>query len=248
MATAPAKYIHPIPAACMARGLTEVVFQTTLPPGKVHHLTATEPSARIILTPLVLNGVGYPTRFLIATSGFERGPTALRETLATLFDDLNVVHEDAGTTSFVGNLTEIARRALDTTLGEALQGFGRDLVYRPILIKGGWAHVSLVVTEKTPAEEVVHRVARVLAERGITARLVRLEPYHPEHQGLGIYDDALTPKQAEILKMALALGLYDTPRRCTLDDLAGIFGISKAAAHNRMKGAERKILARYFEG
>ncbi len=75
----------------------------------------------------------------------------------------------------------------------------------------------------------------------------RLGPALSERWPVGTYDDTLTPKQTEMLRMALALGLYDTPRRCTLDTLADIFGISKAAAHNRMKGAERKILSRFFE-
>jgi predicted DNA binding protein len=42
------------------------------------------------------------------------------------------------------------------------------------------------------------------------------------------------------------LGFYDNPRRCNLESLANVFGISKAAAHNRLKSAERKILTSYF--
>lgn len=231
----------------MARGLTEVVFQTSLPEGKVQRLSASEPAGRITLTPIVVNGAGYPTRYLIAATGFERRRTMVLESLAVLFDGLHTIHEDERTLSILGDLNPAARKALDGTLGEALHGFGKDLIFRPTLIKGGSLYASLIVTQQSPAEEAVHRFARVLGDNGISARLVRLEHFHPEHQGLGTYDDSLTPKQAEILKMALALGLYDTPRRCNLDDLAGIFGISKAAAHNRMKGAERKILARYFD-
>lgn len=218
-----------------------------LPQGRLHRLSSSVPAARITLTPVVLNGSGYPTRHLAAASGFEGRRSGVIEALQTFLTDLMVVQDDERTLSAIGNLTPGLKQTLDATLGEALLGFGKDLIYRPALIRGGWLYVSLVTTQETPAEEAVQRLSGLLSERGITARLVRLESYHPEHQGIGTYEDALTPKQAEILKMALALGLYDTPRRCTLDDLAAIFGISKAAAHNRMKGAERKILARHFE-
>lgn len=232
----------------MARALTEVVFQAGLADGRLRRLTTATPSARVTLTPVIINGAGYPTRYLISACGFETRRTAVVEALSTFLADPKVVQEDDQVVSVVGDLAPHVRQELDATLGEALMGFGRDLLFRPALIRGGALYVSVVTTHETSAEETVHRLTKMLAERGLDGRLVRLEPYHPEQQGFGTYEEALTPKQAEILKMALALGLYDTPRRCTLDDLAAVFGISKAAAHNRMKGAERKILARYFEG
>lgn len=245
--TAPAIYIQPIPDACMARGLTEVVFQTSLPGGKLQRLSASETTGRITLTPVSVNGRGYPTRYLVAASGFDRRRQTIMEALQDHFDDVRLLHEDDRTFSVMAELSPSTRSVLDGTLGEALHGFGKDVIFRPALIKCGQLHVSLIVTQETPAEDAIHRIARLFADRGVDSRLVRIEAYHPEYHGLGTYEEALTPKQGEILKMALALGLYDTPRRCTLDDLAGIFGISKAAAHNRMKGAERKILASYFE-
>lgn len=54
--------------------------------------------------------------------------------------------------------------------------------------------------------------------------------------------DALTPKQLAVVLAAHDLGLYETPRRANLDALAERFGISKAAVHNRLVIAERKII------
>lgn len=55
----------------------------------------------------------------------------------------------------------------------------------------------------------------------------------------------LTEKQRETILTAHEIGFYNTPRDSTLDDLSRIFGISKAAAHNRLQAAERKVIARF---
>ncbi|MET1123810.1 MAG: helix-turn-helix domain-containing protein, partial [Archaeoglobaceae archaeon] len=47
-------------------------------------------------------------------------------------------------------------------------------------------------------------------------------------------------------KQAYRNGYYSYPRRCTLDDLARMNGISKNALIKRLKSAERKILSFLF--
>jgi predicted DNA binding protein len=58
---------------------------------------------------------------------------------------------------------------------------------------------------------------------------------------------ALTPKQRDAVLTAVRLGYYNTPRDATLDTLAEVYGVSKAAIHNRLAGAERKILTRWAD-
>ena len=77
-------------------------------------------------------------------------------------------------------------------------------------------------------------------------KLIRIDDYDPEQQISGAFSENLTPKQLEVLKTALALGFYNTPRSVTLDDLSSIFGISKAAVHNRLQAAERKVISKFF--
>lgn len=57
----------------------------------------------------------------------------------------------------------------------------------------------------------------------------------------------LTPKQLETIRTAHRLGFYKTPRDATLDELAAIFGISKAAVHNRLQAAERLVIGDWLE-
>lgn len=52
----------------------------------------------------------------------------------------------------------------------------------------------------------------------------------------------LTGKQLDALLTAHRLGYYDVPRQATLDDVAHVFGISKAAVHNRLQAAEAYVI------
>ena len=63
----------------------------------------------------------------------------------------------------------------------------------------------------------------------------------------GRRNDQLSPRQDEMLRMALEFGYYDEPRKCTLETLAKQFGVSKAAVHKRLVSAESKILKNYHQ-
>lgn len=53
---------------------------------------------------------------------------------------------------------------------------------------------------------------------------------------------ALTPRQRNLLGIAYRLGYYDSPARASLDRVATLVGISKAAVSKHLRAAERKIL------
>lgn len=52
----------------------------------------------------------------------------------------------------------------------------------------------------------------------------------------------MTEKQRETILTAHRMGYYETPRLATLDDLARVLDLSKAAVHNRLAGAERALV------
>jgi DNA-binding CsgD family transcriptional regulator len=52
----------------------------------------------------------------------------------------------------------------------------------------------------------------------------------------------LTPRQRDLLQLAYRLGYYESPARASLDRIAGLVGISKAALSKHLRSAERKIL------
>src|SRR5437867_821363 len=52
----------------------------------------------------------------------------------------------------------------------------------------------------------------------------------------------LTARQRDMLALAHRLGYYDTPAKVSLDRVAGLVGISKAALSKHLRVAERKVL------
>lgn len=58
--------------------------------------------------------------------------------------------------------------------------------------------------------------------------------------------DPLTARQTEVLRVAHALGYYQTPRACTLEKVATTLGVSANAIHKNLVLAESKIIAAYL--
>lgn len=122
---------------------------------------------------------------------------------------------------------------------------GRDAFFAPILIEGGYLHVRVVAAPSSAGKQFAEVLKRItsatspedfkLVHTGRYDPLVRLKPR----------TDQLTPRQEETLRLAIDLGYYDNPRKCTLETLARQFGVSKAAVHKRMVTAESKIIKSY---
>lgn len=125
-----------------------------------------------------------------------------------------------------------------------LETLGRDCWFHPLLVKDGYLHISFVSPSKEGRERFMAYTKRMREHVSPDDfKLVHVGPYHPH--ALAQQREGLTPGQDEVLKMALALGYYDTPRGCTIEDIAEAFGVSKAAAHKRLKAAENKIIKEF---
>ena len=57
----------------------------------------------------------------------------------------------------------------------------------------------------------------------------------------------LTEKQAELVQTAVDEGYYDTPRDCSLTDLADAVGIAKSTASEMLHRAEEKIIKEFVD-
>lgn len=106
-------------------------------------------------------------------------------------------------------------------------------------------------TEAGSAETSTGRPAHAPAagppRGGTDFKLVHVGPYNPIVR-VEKKDESLTARQDELMKMAIALGYYSEPRRLTIEEIAEVFGISKAAAHKRLTAAENKIILDYYQG
>lgn len=80
-------------------------------------------------------------------------------------------------------------------------------------------------------------------QRGISFTLERLyQPTtDPEDEGLSLA--GLTPKQREAVLLAHEEGYYDLPRGADLTDLSDRLGISRRSLSDRLRRAEREIIA-----
>lgn len=68
---------------------------------------------------------------------------------------------------------------------------------------------------------------------------------------VGRYDAAtrvLTDTQRELVLAAIDAGYYDTPRRCTLTELAEREGIAKSTCSETLQRAEERLMKRFIEG
>ncbi|ADJ16393.1 helix-turn-helix domain-containing protein [Halalkalicoccus jeotgali] len=55
----------------------------------------------------------------------------------------------------------------------------------------------------------------------------------------------LTDRQREVLLMAVEAGYYETPRRCSLTDLAAALGVAKSTASETLHRAEGAVIERF---
>lgn len=60
-------------------------------------------------------------------------------------------------------------------------------------------------------------------------------------------EQLLTPKQRDLVTTAVEEGYYDTPRDCTLTELAEVSGIAKSTCSETLHRAEEKIIKQFVE-
>ncbi len=81
--------------------------------------------------------------------------------------------------------------------------------------------------------------------RGLPVEAVRFEPVSPETRDRL---EALTSRQQEVLRAAYALGYFETPRRVTLRELAGMLKRDPSSVMALLRRAQRRMLEEAFGG
>lgn len=121
-----------------------------------------------------------------------------------------------------------------------------DACLRPVLFEGDEALVRLLVVR--PMAETTLRAR--LEESARAARWSEHELVHARPLGELAAPpppgEPLTTRQLEVLRVAHALGYYQTPRGCTLEGVAKTLGVSANAIHKNLVLAESKIIGAYL--
>ncbi len=99
-----------------------------------------------------------------------------------------------------------------------------------------------------------------VAEVELTASRDRLSAFTAQLEAFGMSFDVeyvrelvnseslLTDRQRELLNAAVDEGYYDTPRECSLTELAEEAGVAKSTASETLHRVEEKIVKEYVEG
>ncbi|WP_128476654.1 helix-turn-helix domain-containing protein [Halorussus pelagicus] len=108
--------------------------------------------------------------------------------------------------------------------------------------------------------ELPFTIAGGQAEVELTASRDRLSSFTTQLQAFGMEFDVeyvremvnseslLTQRQRELLSAAVNEGYYDTPRECSLTELAEVAGVAKSTASETLHRVEEKIVKEYVGG
>lgn len=228
--------------------LTELVFQLEIPDLPIAQFTRDHPGTKLVFNHVAFDEDHFPVRQILTIVAPPAQYEKLLYVLPEFYDDIKILRRSDRACSVMVSLAGEKKELLKGPYEVGLKRIGSDMILRPTVVQNGWMTIGAVTAVEIDVGPMVREASDFLKALGVRLRLLHFGEHKPEEQPIGDYEEKLTPKQAEIIKMAIALGLYDTPRQCSLDTLAEIFGISKAAAHNRMKSAEKKILSMYFTG
>lgn len=143
--------------------------------------------------------------------------------------------------SYVQVLRRDAERGTFTVLvkqrtSRALQGILRRLHLEafptpPIVLQPDESLVAFCARE-----DELSRVLQLLRELSLPYEVRSVGPYSPPEVA------GLTPRQREILRLALELGYYEVPARVTQAELAGLVGVSRAAMSKALRRAEGRAV------
>lgn len=100
----------------------------------------------------------------------------------------------------------------------------------PITMQDGWLSV-----ERSASHERLTQYVQELEDADLLYRVLSLKQSHDPIE-------LLTDRQRELITEAVARGYYDSPRQCTLTELAATFGVNKSAASGTLHRAESRII------
>jgi hypothetical protein len=124
--------------------------------------------------------------------------------------------------------------------------WGGDAVLRPILFEGQEAILRILVSRPHSEEKLQARLAECArAGHWIEHEVLHARPLGDQGAPPEV-TEPLTSRQLEVMRVAHALGYYQTPRGTTLEGIAKTLGVSANAIHKNLVLAESKIISGYL--
>ena len=109
-----------------------------------------------------------------------------------------------------------------------------NLVQFPVTLRNGWITFDL-----TTSHERLSRLKAEFEDAGLTYEVVSVtQSSRPI--------DLLTDRQQRFMIEALQRGYYDSPRECSLTQLAAALDVGKSTASRMLHSAEEKVIKEFF--
>lgn len=104
----------------------------------------------------------------------------------------------------------------------------------PLIVRNGW-----IISETITTSERIAALKDELEDAGITYEVISLT--HSTEP-----TELLTDRQQQFVREAIKRGYYDSPRRCSLTDLASDLAVSKPTASGILHRAEGRIIKAFL--
>lgn len=221
--------------------LTEVVFEIGDPDHPVSRIT--RESARAVVR-FGENGKDGTVATLAVTCGGERAASLARDLQALgHYDD--VVLRSLSPQAAVYRL--LRRRGRQDPPGlvpfeRVLELLGANAIMEPVYVERGRWRVRAILPEPADPKRVLAMLGELQdAMRWHDFRALRVAEFRA-----AAYADSirrlLLPDEEDLLRLACDLGFYESPKGCTLQDIAARVGLSVSPVHKRLKAVEQRLV------
>lgn len=229
-------------------GLTEYVFKIRSDDNLLCQFTREHPEVRLVLSLLRASAHAPVEKAIVTILADKQTRTRfLTGQFAKRYGSFDVLSESDTYASVEISTTILTYYQKHDPIQLTIRMLGPETVFQPVIVEAGYIHIA--VMSPNPAglqafNEFTKHMRQVVPADDF--KLLHVGEYQPELR-LKARAKALTPRQQEVLKMAIAMGYYNDPRAVTLEDLSEAFGVSKAAVHKRMQMAENALIRSHFE-
>lgn len=228
-------------------GIQEYVFKIRSDDNLLCQFTGEHPDVRIVLN-LLRSSSHAPVEKAVVTI---LAPEQLRKRFLTgqfakRYGTFEVLSENDNYASVEISTAILSYYQRHDPIQLTIQMLGPETVFHPVVVEGGYILISVMSPnpDGLPAfNQFTQHMRRVVPADDF--KLLHVGEFQPELR-LRAKGRVLTPRQEEVIKMAIAMGYYDNKRSCNLEDLAGAFGVSKAAVHKRLQMAENSLIRSQF--
>jgi len=127
-------------------------------------------------------------------------------------------------------LVSVTSKYKDLTMDRIVENM--CYVVKPLTVSGGLEHWTLVTGDS--AKKLIDDLGGIGEVK--VQKVGRFEPEENRNN--------LTAKQEQALKLAIQRGYYEWPKKVTLEELAGMSGITRVTFQNHLRKAEEKAIPR----